>query len=113
MSIGARELDSAVYVKVAPDGDTSAVRASLEKELAGFPTVTLQDQASLKDQINGQFDRVFIDTPPALNFYTRSALIAAQGCLIPFDCDDFSHRALYGLLDSGVRHDSAGPNRIA
>ncbi len=46
------------------------------------------------------FDDIWIDTPPALNFYTRSALIAAQGCLIPFDCDDFSRRALYGLLES-------------
>jgi chromosome partitioning protein len=46
------------------------------------------------------YDDIWIDTPPALNFYTRSALIAAQGCLIPFDCDDFSRRALYGLLDS-------------
>jgi chromosome partitioning protein len=47
-----------------------------------------------------QYDRVWIDTPPALNFYTRSALIAAQGCLIPFDCDDFSRRALYGLMEA-------------
>ena len=46
------------------------------------------------------YDRIYIDTPPALNFYTRSALIAAQGCLIPFDCDDFSRRALYTLLDN-------------
>lgn len=44
------------------------------------------------------FQAVYIDTPPALNFYTRSALIAAQTCLIPFDCDDFSRRALYTLL---------------
>ncbi|WP_290874461.1 ParA family protein [Aquabacterium sp.] len=51
-------------------------------------------------ELDGQFDRVYIDTPPALNFYTRSALIAAQGCLIPFDCDDFSRRALYTLLDN-------------
>jgi chromosome partitioning protein len=46
------------------------------------------------------YEQVWIDTPPALNFYTRSALIAAQGCLIPFDCDDFSRRALYGLLET-------------
>ena len=51
-------------------------------------------------QLEGDYDEVWIDTPPALNFYTRSALIAAQGCLIPFDCDDFSRRALYGLLES-------------
>jgi chromosome partitioning protein len=50
--------------------------------------------------LEGEYDAIWIDTPPALNFYTRSALIAAQGCLIPFDCDDFSRRALYGLLES-------------
>ena len=46
------------------------------------------------------YDAVWIDTPPALNFYTRSALIAADACLIPFDCDDFSRRALYALLET-------------
>jgi chromosome partitioning protein len=46
------------------------------------------------------YDEMVIDTPPALNFYTRSALIAADACLIPFDCDDFSRQALYGLLES-------------
>jgi chromosome partitioning protein len=55
------------------------------------------------------FDEVFIDTPPALNFYTRSALIAADTCLIPFDCDDFSRCALYGLLES-VREIQADHN---
>lgn len=45
------------------------------------------------------FDSIWIDTPPSLNFYTRSALIAAQGCLIPFDCDEFSRQALYGMLN--------------
>jgi chromosome partitioning protein len=51
-------------------------------------------------ELEADYDEVWIDTPPALNFYTRSALIAAEGCLIPFDCDDFSRRALYGLLES-------------
>jgi chromosome partitioning protein len=46
------------------------------------------------------YDAIYLDTPPALNFFTRSALIAAQGCLIPFDCDDFSRRALYSLLEN-------------
>ncbi len=46
------------------------------------------------------FDEMWIDTPPALHFYTRSALIAADACLIPFDCDEFARRALYTLLDN-------------
>lgn len=51
------------------------------------------------DKLKG-FDAIFIDTPPALNFYSRSALIAADRVLIPFDCDDFARQALYVLLDN-------------
>ena len=51
--------------------------------------------AELKD-----FDDVWIDTPPAFNFFTRSALIAADRCLIPFDCDSFARKAIYALLDN-------------
>ena len=46
------------------------------------------------------YERIYIDTPPALNFFTRSALIGARGCLIPFDCDQFSRQALYTLMDN-------------
>lgn len=49
--------------------------------------------------LRADYDAIVIDTPPALNFYTRSALMGASGCLIPFDCDAFSRQALYTLLD--------------
>ena len=62
------------------------------------------------DELADDYDVIYIDTPPALNFYTRSALIAANGCLIPFDCDDFSRRALYALLDN-VQEIRADHNR--
>ncbi|TBV08006.1 ParA family protein [Stutzerimonas kirkiae] len=52
----------------------------------------------LLDSLSEEYERIYIDTPPALNFYTVSALIAADRCLIPFDCDAFSRQALYGLL---------------
>ncbi|HET9646054.1 MAG TPA: ParA family protein [Burkholderiaceae bacterium] len=61
-------------------------------------------------ELDLNYDRIFIDTPPALNFYTRSALIAAQRCLIPFDCDDFSRRAIYSLLEN-VQEIQADHNR--
>lgn len=50
--------------------------------------------------LSDTYDAIYIDTPPAFNFYTLSALIAAERCLIPFDCDAFSRRALYTLLDN-------------
>jgi chromosome partitioning protein len=62
------------------------------------------------DELERDFDAVFIDTPPALNFFTRSALIATERCLIPFDCDDFSRRALYALMQN-VEEIKADHNR--
>ena len=51
------------------------------------------------DKIEG-FDAIYIDTPPILNFYSQSALISADKCLIPFDCDTFAREALYTLMNS-------------
>lgn len=51
-------------------------------------------------ELGETYDRIYIDTAPALNFYTRAALIGATGCLIPFDCDSFSRQALYALLEN-------------
>lgn len=50
------------------------------------------------DELGSEYDRVYIDTPPNLNFYSKTALIAAQRVLIPYDCDSFSKQALYQLL---------------
>ncbi|QWF69732.1 ParA family protein [Methylomonas paludis] len=44
------------------------------------------------------YDHIYIDTPPVLNFYSQSALIAAEKCLIPFDCDTFARESLYTLM---------------
>ena len=51
----------------------------------------------LLEDLSEDYERIYLDTPPALNFYTVSALIAADRVLIPFDCDSFSRNALYGL----------------
>ena len=52
--------------------------------------------------LSEHYDRVFIDTPPAFNFFTLSALIAADRVLIPFDCDVFSKRALQTLIENVI-----------
>lgn len=56
----------------------------------------------LRDALNrlDEYDAIYIDTPPAFNFFTLSALVAAERCLIPFDCDEFARQALYSLLDN-------------
>lgn len=52
------------------------------------------------DELQPNYDCIFIDSPPNLNFYSKAGLIAAQRLLIPFDCDSFSQQALMTLLDN-------------
>ena len=51
-------------------------------------------------ELEKTFDHIYVDTPPSFNFYSKSALIAANEVLIPFDCDTFSRRALDSLLSN-------------
>jgi chromosome partitioning protein len=69
---------------------------------------------SLLDKLTPAFDNIFIDTPPAMNFFTKSALIATDTCLIPFDCDQFSRNAIYHLFRgvSEVREKFNGQLRV-
>lgn len=64
----------------------------------------------LLDKLADDFDDFYIDTAPALNFFTNSALIGADRCLIPFDCDAFSRQALYNILEviEEIREDHNG-----
>ncbi len=105
--------DGLLSFRLYPDGPDAYVRETPFENLFLMPSDPRLDELQTKLETRykmyklrealeslDDFDTVFIDTPPALNFYTRSALIAAHRCLIPFDCDDFSRRALYTLLDN-------------
>ncbi|OHC20841.1 MAG: cobalamin biosynthesis protein CobQ [Pseudomonadales bacterium RIFCSPHIGHO2_02_FULL_60_43] len=58
----------------------------------------VQKLGKLLSKLEDGYDRVYLDTPAGLNFYSLSALIAADRCLIPFDCDSFSRQSLYKVL---------------
>ncbi|TCS35906.1 ParA family protein [Reinekea marinisedimentorum] len=77
---------------------SSATLESLEKDLERrYKIYKLRDALN---ELEKEFERIYIDTPPNLNFYSKSALIAANTVLIPFDCDTFSQQALLTLMDN-------------
>lgn len=104
--------EQSLAIRLVDDGIRTYIHASPFERLDVLPTQPVMETFHAKlegrhkiyrlrdalEPLTG-YEHVFFDTPPALNFFTLSALIAAEKVLIPFDCDDFSRRALYGLLD--------------
>lgn len=78
---------------IASHPDLEPLQARLESRHKIFKLREALDQME-------NFDAIYIDTPPILNFYSQSALIAADKCLIPFDCDAFARDALFSLMQA-------------
>lgn len=57
----------------------------LRERIAALPTV---------------YDYVFIDCPPTLNILTLNALVAADGALIPIQCEYYALEGLTALLET-------------
>ena len=56
-----------------------------------------------------QFDITLIDCPPALNMLTVNALVAAEGVIIPMQCEYYALEGLTALVNT-IEQITAGPN---
>ncbi|MDA8384423.1 MAG: ParA family protein [Betaproteobacteria bacterium] len=83
-----------------PSGGFAVIPAN--RELAGAEVELVDEahrEARLKQAlaaVDGRFDYVLIDCPPALNLLTVNALCAARAVMIPMQCEYY---ALEGLSD--------------
>ncbi|HET6652839.1 MAG TPA: ParA family protein [Nocardioides sp.] len=55
---------------------------------------------AVEDLPDGGYDWVLLDCPPSLGVLTVAALTAADGVLIPLQCETLSHRGVGQLLDT-------------
>jgi chromosome partitioning protein len=71
---------------------------------ANLDLVDLPDRehrlAAALNQINGNYDYILIDCPPALDLLTLNALVAAQSVLIPIQCEFFALEGISQLMDT-------------
>ncbi|NUR09915.1 MAG: ParA family protein [Nocardioidaceae bacterium] len=52
------------------------------------------------EDLGDEYDWVLLDCPPSLGVLTVAALTAAQGVLVPLQCETLSHRGVGQLLDT-------------
>lgn len=109
--LGQVRLDDAVIPT--PDGTMDILPANSDLTAAevGLMDAPLKEKR-LRLALDGARDRydfVFIDCPPSLNMLTVNALIAADGVLIPIQCEYFALEGLSALLDT-IRKIQSGFN---
>jgi len=92
--------DSHAYVTASSIKGLALVPADRNLTGAEVELVSIEHRESrlraLIDPLRGEFDYIFIDTPPSLGLLTLNALVAADAVLIPLNCEYF---ALEGLAE--------------
>ena len=66
-------------------------------ELIGFPDANFRLKNALA-QIKEEYDVIFIDCPPSLEMLTLNGLSAAEGILVPVQCEYYALEGLSDLL---------------
>lgn len=79
-----------------------------EVELMGKPGCESRLREALAPVLD-RFDMVLIDCPPSLNMLTVNALVAAEGVIIPMQCEYYALEGLTALVGT-IDQIKSGPN---
>ncbi len=96
--------DAAPSAFVLPTGIDNLFLVPADRHLTGaeIELVTMTDRDKrlrrFVDQLRGQFDFIFIDSPPSLGLLTLNALVAADTVLIPLNCEYFALEGIAELM---------------
>lgn len=80
---------------IGANGDLTAAEVGLQAEDKG-PEVLRNLLVGSKEN----YDVIIIDCPPTLNMLTLNALVAADGVLVPVQCEYFALEGLSALMDT-------------
>ena len=98
-SYGVKEVmqltDPAGYYVLPANGDLTGA----EVVLLDLPSKETRLRAALYE-VDSEFDYILLDCPPSLNMLTVNALAAAQGVLIPVQCEYYALEGLTALLQT-------------
>lgn len=94
-------LDQWIFDLLPGNGDLTAAEVGLMDMIAREQVL----KNALK-QVQARYEYIFIDCPPALNMLTLNALTAANGVLIPMQCEYYALEGLSALLGTmeKIRH---------
>ena len=77
------------------NGDLTAA----EVELMGAMMREQRLGTALK-KVTGDYDYIVVDCPPSLNMLTLNAMVAAEGVIIPMQCEYYALEGLSALMDT-------------
>lgn len=85
-----------------PGFDLLPADSDLTAAEVGLMMVSVKERrlAEALQPVRGRYDFIIVDCPPSLNMLTLNALVAADGVLIPIQCEYYALEGLSALLDT-------------
>ena len=90
-----RHADEGGYDILPANADLTAAEVQLVNKIGRERQLTLA-----LDSLGNLYDYILIDCPPSLNMLTVNALVAADGVMVPMQCEYYALEGLSSLLDT-------------